>query len=429
MKKINILIFLLVFLCANGVIAQETLTLDESIKLALQNNYEVKNSELGIRAARQTKKSALTSYFPSISAGGLKLHAEEPLMEIGFHGLSMGFLEKGTIGYVGAVQPIFAGGRIINGNKLASLGEDVSEFKKKITKDEVILKTEEQYWQVISLEEKYKTIDKYEEMLDDLSKQVTDAYNSGIVMKNDVLKVKLKKSEVLLNKSKLSNGIELAQMAFCQYLGLPLDSQPILKDSLAIGESPQSLFVENSQVLKNRNEYKLLELSVRAEKLQTRITRGQYLPQVAIGADYQYLKFDESKGRTFGMIYGTLSMPISGWWGGSHELNKRKQEEQIAENSFNDNSEKLLLQMEKTWQDLGDAYTQYQLSEETKEQATENMKVNQDSYDNGLTAVSDLLEARALLQQAEDQLIEAKTNYLILKTKYLQVTGRKIQAN
>jgi outer membrane protein len=427
MKNIHIIATLLISCPISQAGAQDTLTLEKSINLALKNNYDIQNSELELKAAQQTRKSAVTNYFPSVNAGGLRFESEKPLLEMGLGKVSLGFLDKGTIGYVNAVQPIFAGGRIINGNKLASLGVDVSRFKSNITRDEVVLKTEEQYWQIVSLEDKLRTIVAYETMLNSLLAQVKDAYNSGVVMRNDVLKVELKRSEVLLNKSKLTNGLELARMAFCQYVGLPLNSGVILVDSLTIGESPQSLLVAHSECLRNRNEYKLLESSVRAEKLQTRMTRGSYLPQVGVGVAYQYLEFDESDGRSFGMIYGTASIPISGWWGGSHELKKRKQEERIAENNFRDNSELLLLQMEKSWQDVSDAYTQYLLSDESKGQATENMKVNQDSYDNGMILVSDLLEARALLQQAEDQSTDARMNYLTKKTRYLQVTGRQLR--
>jgi len=448
MKKLQIIILLLISLWANQVYAQNALTLEECKILALENNRKAKNSKLEIKAARQVKKSALTNYFPSISASGIKFESEKSLMEIESEGgdlpvydgnpdnlpdadmfayfpsSTMGIMKEGTIGYINVVQPIFAGGRIINGNKLASLGEKVAKSMDKLTKDEIILKTEEYYWQIISLEEKSRTIEKYEEMLNSLLKQVEDAYNFGIVMKNDVLKVKLKRSEILLNKSKLNNGINLAQMAFNQYLGLPLDSTLILENESVTIEPPNDLYLENSTVLKNREEYKLLEYSVKAEKLQTKIKRGEYLPQAGIGVSYQYLKFDEAKERTFGMIYGTVSVPISGWWGGSHELQNRHLKESIAKNNLTNNSELLLLQMEKSWRDLTDAYTQYMLSEESIIQAEENMKVNDDSYNNGLITVSDLLEAQALLKQAEDQLTDAKTNYLIQRTKYLQVTGR-----
>ena len=432
----------------NQIFAQRVLTLEESKQLALQNNASSKNSKLEIENSRQISKSAFTNYFPNISAGGLVWNAQESLMEMEMKGgnlpvydgnpvnlqhptqfayfpsSTIGLLKQGTIGYINALQPIFTGGRIIYGNKLASLGEDVSELKDKMTKDEILLKTEEQYWLIVSLEEKSRTINKYEELLNRLLLQVEDAYKSGIVLKNDVLKVKLKLSEIQLNKSKLENGRKLATMAFCQHIGISYDSSLVFKEELEIPDLPQSYFIDKNEALKNRTEYSLLEKSVEAEKLQTKMKRGEYLPQVGVGASAMYLKFDESKDRTLGMVYGTVSIPISGWWSGSYELQERNIKEEIAENNFKNNSELLLLQIEKAWQDLNDAYKQYLLSKESKAQAEENFKVNEDSYKNGISTVSDLLEAQALLQQTQDQLTEAKANYLVKKTTYLQATGR-----
>lgn len=448
MKKIKIFFVLIAVLCVNQIYAQRVLTLEESKQLALLNNAKSKNSKLEVEASKQIRKSAFTNFFPNISAGGLMFEAQEGLMEMETHGgnlpiydgnpanlktatqyaympaSTMSLMKKGTVGFVNIVQPVFAGGRIWNGNKLASLGEDASEFKDKLTKDEISLKTEEQYWQLVSLEEKQKTINKYEELLKRLLIQVEDAFNSGLVMKNDVLKVKLKLNEVLLNKSKLENGRKLAAMAFCQHIGIEYDSTIVLHDELSIKDIPQNYFIDNSEALKKRTEYSLLELSVEAEKLQTKMKLGEYLPQAGIGLSGMYMKFDESKERTLGLVFGTVYVPISGWWGGSHELEERSIKEEIAENNFKNNSELLLLQIEKTWQDFTDSYKQYLLSEESKTQAEENYKVNDDSYKNGLINISDLLEAQALLQQTRDQLTDAKANCVVKKITYLQVTGR-----
>jgi len=192
MKNINLYILLITLLNINQVFAQRVLTLEEGKQLALQNNAKSKNSKLEIEASRQIRKSAFTNYFPSISAGGMMFEAQRNLMEIQTQGgdlpvydgdpanlgsatqfayfpsSTMGLLKKGTVGFLNVVQPVFAGGRIIYGNKLASLGEEVSEFKDKMTQDEILLKTEEQYWLIVSLEEKSKTINKYEELLNRL---------------------------------------------------------------------------------------------------------------------------------------------------------------------------------------------------------------------------------------------------------------------
>lgn len=428
MNKVVFYVLLIIILCFEQGFAQQTLTLEESKKLALQNNYKIINSRLEIEAAHQQKKAALTNYFPTISAGGVAFKAQDNLFTItptiGTFKLDYGMFKSGTFGEVTAVQPLFAGGRIFHGNKLASLDEDVKKLTSRLSQNDVLLKTEEQYWLVVSLDEKMKTIMKYEALLNSLLRQVEDAYVAGIVTKNDVLKVKLKRNEVLLNKSKLENGKKLASMAFCQHIGIPYDSTLALKDSLPPVDNPQVHYVDKRDALKNRAEYNLLQASVTAEELQTRIKLGEYLPQVAVGFSGVNMKIDEGDSRTVGMVFGTLSIPLSGWWEAYHTLSRRNIKEQIARNNFNDNSELLMLQTQKAWQDLTDAYQQVLLSEEAKSQAEENLNVNQDSYDNGLSSVSDLLEAQAILQQTNDQLTDAKSSYRIKQSFYLQVTGR-----
>lgn len=426
----------------------QKLTLEESKRLALRNNAAATAGALEIEAARQTKKAAFTKYFPSISASATALEAGDPLMEITTEGgnlpvydgnpanlakatqfayfpsSTMGLLGSLRVGMVTAVQPVFAGGRIVNGNKLAALGVDAGEDKARLVRDEVLRSTEEQYWGVVSLTEKLRTVAKYEELLRRLLAQVEDAYDAGLAMKNDVLKVKLKLSEVLLNRSKVENGKALATMAFCQHIGIAYDTAVELVDALVAGGPPQALHVDHQEALRNRPEFRLLAASVRAEELKTRLKLGEYLPQVGVGVAGMSMKMDDAKGKTNGLVFGTVSIPLSGWWGGSHELGERKAKEEIARNAAKDATELLLLQMEKAWQDLADADKQIALSRESETQAEENLRVNQDSYDNGLSTVSDLLEAQALRQQARDRLTDALAYCRIRTVYYLQVTGR-----
>jgi len=448
MKNLIFYSLIIIGFITGPVLAQKNMSLEESRQLALQNNAASKNSRLETEASRQIRKSVFTKFFPDISAAGFGLSSAKHLVEMKTEGGNLpvydgnpenlltptqfayfpstttGLLKSATFGFVTATQPIFAGGRIYNSYILAGLGEEVSELKQKLSVDEVSLKTEQQYWQLASLQEKRKTVISYEMMLDSLLVQVEDAYKSGLVLKNDVLKVKLKLSEVLLNKSKLDNGIKLASMAFCQFIGIPYDSNLVLSDKLDISALPESYYVDKSQALQLRTEYSLLQKSVEAEELQTKLKIGEYLPQAGVSVSYTAEKIDENDRRYYGMIYGTISVPLSGWWGGSHEIEERNIKEEIAQNNFKNNSELLLLQIEKSWQDLTDSYKQYLLSQEACGQAQENLKVNDDSYKNGIINVSDLLEAQADYQHTLDQLTEAKADYLVKKTNYLQSTGR-----
>jgi outer membrane protein len=448
MKMKIVFLQIIMALCFGRIYAQHSLTLDESKELALKNNSESKNSELKIEAAHQQKESAFTKYFPTVSASGFGFSSNRSLLELTNAGGNLPvydgnpanlqsatqyaympsstakMLQKGITGSIDVVQTLYAGGRIENSNNLASLDEEVHKSQNSVIRNGIILNTETQYWQTVTLWEKYKTIQKYETFLRNLLLQVKDAFNSGAAMHNDVLKVQLKLSEVLLNKSKLENGIKLSSMSFCQYIGMPYDSLLVLSGELKITDLPLSYHVDHREALEKRSEYHLLEKSVKAEELQTKLKFGEFLPEVSVGLSGSYTKIDDNKGNADGIIYGAVSIPISNWWGGSHELHGRSIEEEIARNNFKNNSELLILQMEKAWQDLSDSYKQYLLSEESKMQAEDNLKVNEDSYKNGLTALSDLLEAQAALQQTCDQLTDAKANYTIKKTTYLQVTGR-----
>lgn len=428
--------------------AQNILTLDRSKELALQNNAKLKSSALELEGSREVKKSAFTKYFPSVSAGAFAMKADKSLIEMNipggnlpvydgnpvnllapaqfayFPGLEFSLLNELKAGFLTAVQPLFAGGRIINGNRLSSLGVEVNEIKYKLAKSEVLMATEEKFWQIALLNEKSLTLESYHKLLEQLLLQITDAYKAGLVTRNDLLKVQLKKSEIELNRSKLNNGKELAMMAFCQFIGIEFDQSIELKYDFGIIEDPSIYKTDHLESLRRREEYSLLQKSLNAAELLSSMKLGEFLPQIGVGLSGYSMKMDKNKYESNFLAFATISIPISNWWSGAHELKESKIKEELAENSFKENSDLMLLQMKKVWQDLSESYTQVNLCKESVLQAEENLKVNNDSYNRGISNLSDLLEAQAMLQQANDNLADAKTNYIINLKNYLKVTGR-----
>jgi outer membrane protein len=448
MNKIIIIGIALIF-SVTGY-SQTILSLQQSKNLAIKNNMAIKNSILEINAAQETKKNAFTNYFPKVSGTAFGMYAIDPLLKMDLKGgnlpvydgnpanlpnatqfayfpdASIGILKKMGLGLLNVTQPVYAGGKIKTGNKLAALNIEVKEKQQKLAENEVLLKTEQQYWQLVTLQEKKKTLNKYEDLLRAIAKQVNDAFKAGLIIKNDVLKVQLKQSELQINKIKLQNGKKLALMQFCQTIGIDYDSTLTLQDDLQVIENPYTFYVVSDSVLKNRTEYRLLEQSVEAARLQTEMKKGDYLPQVAVGVAgyYNNSLTRDVNATTNGLAYATVSIPISDWWGGKHAIKEQKIKEQITKNTFEDRKGLLKLQMEKAWTDVTEAYQQIMIMEQTTNQADENLKVNRDSYNNGIVTISDLLEAQALQTETADKLTEAKTNYKLAITVYLQVTGR-----
>ncbi|MDP4205443.1 MAG: TolC family protein [Bacteroidota bacterium] len=427
--------------------AQPVYSLAQCKKMALENNAQIKNSNLEIKASEQIKKATYTKYFPTASATLMSFRTTDPLITAKipaanlpvydgnlanlasakqfayFPGMNISALDKSTLGGISIVQPLFAGGRIVSGNKLATIGIDISNRKAVLSKNEVLLRTEEQYWLVVSLHEKEKTLNAYSELLDTLYKQANDAYHAGLINRNEVLKVTLKQNEIRMNKLKLENGIKLATMALCQYIGTSYDPRMAFTDKISKCKSPDEVYQKAEQALTNRQEYAMLQKGIEAEKLQTRIKKGEYMPEVGVGVGEIYQNItDNNKFNT--MAFVSVKVPISGWWEATHSLKERQIREQIAQNNCQDNTELLTLQMQKGWNELEESYKQIQVAEDAIKQAEENLKINNDNYKAGMINISDMLESQALLQQTKDQLIDVQTTYAVKLVNYLQVTGR-----
>lgn len=424
-KNILFLLFMM-YTCILPVKGQSVYTLDECIAAALQNNARVKNADNELRMAEHDRKEAFTKYFPTVSAAGSGFIANEPLVQMQMSpqaGMSM--LKDGMIGGVSAAMPLFTGGQIVNGNKLAKVGVEVKKLQKKQTDNEVRMTVEKYFWQIVMLKEKLKTISTVESQLERIQSDVQASVDAGITTRNDFLQVQLKRNEVLSGKIQLQNALSLSLSLLGQYIGASSDSVDVaFKVSDELPESPEGLLCNHLEALERTNEYGLLKQNLKAAQLQYKMAIGKNLPTIALGGGYVYDNFIMGQDQSFWVGFATVSVPISGWWGGTHSIKKHKLSINNAENTLQDNKDMLVIRMQNSWNSVNDAYRQAEVAHLSIEQATENLRLNLDYYSAGTTTMSELLDAQTLYQQSRDKYVEAYTNYELKKREYLQVTGR-----
>lgn len=425
-NKRNIVLSLIACTCLAPVSGQHIYTLDECINSALKYNVKVRNAENDLEMAKHDKKEAFTKYFPNISAVGSGFIANEPLVQMQMSPeAKMEMLKDGMLGGISATMPLFTGGQIVNGNKLAELGVNMKALQKKQTDDEVRLEVERYFWQIVMLKEKLKTISLVEKQLERLETDVQASVDAGIVTRNDLLQVQLKKNDVLSGKIQLENSLNVSLSLLGQYIGAKSDSINVafvVEEHLS--ESPQTLFCNHTDAVERTNEYGLLKQNLQASKLQYKMAVGKNLPTVAIGGGLVYDNFVMGQDQSFYMGFVTVSVPISGWWGGTHSIKKHKLQVKNAENLLNDNSEMLVIRMQNVWNTLNDSYRKVEIALLSVEQSSENLRLNMDYYSAGTATMSELLDAQTLYQQSRDKYVEAYTNYELSKREYLQATGR-----
>ena len=446
MKKI--IIILVYSVCCN-VVAAQTYTLEQLKDSALRNNIAMRTARLDIEAANLQRKEAFTNYFPNISGTGLWFSANKGMAETSLNlsenispdlgaslaqmlpaealaalgsPISISMMKNGTIAGLMAMQPLFVGGQIINGNRLAKVGEDVCRLQLQLSENEVLKQTEQYYWQLVSMQQKMKTVEAVETLLQDIHKDVDVAVRAGVAMPNDLLQVQLRQNEIESQKVKLQNGISIVSLLLAQYCGLGCDSLSVSLPSMSADAEPLMADAYSDAALSSLPEYQLLQKQVEATKLQHKMEVGKNLPSLGIGAGYNYHNLLDNN-HTFGMVYATVSVPISDWWGGSHAIKRRKIQQQKAEQQLEDNSQLLKIRMQKAWNDVQEAYQQLQIARRCIEQAEENLRLNRDYYRAGTSKMSDLLEAQLLFQQACDKHTDAYADYQNKLLEYRQSIG------
>ena len=452
MKKI---LSLIVLGCALSASAQ-TYTLEQIKDSALRNNIAIRSAKYNIATAQQQRKEAFTKYFPNVSGTGLWFNANkgmaqttlnlseslspelgaalaqslppEALAALG-NPISISMMKNGTIGSLTALQPVFAGGQIINGNKLAKVGEDVSRLQLQLSENEVEKTAEQYFWQLASMQEKMKTIEAVDTLLAGIHKDVDVAVRAGLVMPNDLLQVQLRQNDIQSQRLKLQNGISIVRLLLSQYCGLRDTSFAIDHSSLTIDHSATQMEKANNGQLSMFNvqclpEYQLLGKQVEATSLQKKMAVGQNLPSVAVGAGYNYHDLLGSH-HSFGMVFATVSVPISDWWAGSHAIKRRKLEHQKAVEQLEDHAQQLQIRMQNAWNGVEESYQQLLLAQRSIEQAGENLRLNRNYYKAGISKMSDLLEAQMLYQQSLDRRTDAYADMQLRLLEYKQATGQK----
>ena len=445
MNKIIAIIVCTVCCCATAT--AQTFTLEQLKAAALQNNIATRSARLDIEASQQQRKEAFTKYFPNVSGTGLWFNANKGMAQTSINPseiipsslvpalaqtlpaeallalanpIDVSMMKNGTIGSLMAVQPVFAGGRIIYGNKLAKVGEEASRLQLQLSENEVEKTTEQYYWQIVSLQEKMKTIEAVTALLNDIAKDVDVAVRAGVAMQNDLLQVQLRQNDVESQKLTLNNALSIVRLLLAQYCGLSSAEFDVSHQTDDAQPLPAS---QEEGAVSTLPEYNLLQKQVEAANLQKKMTIGESLPSVSVGAGYNYHNLLE-RDHSFGMVFATVSVPISDWWGGSHAIKRRKIEQQKAEEQLADNSKLLEIRMQKAKNDVEEAYQQLAIAQRSIEQAEENLRLNRNYYQAGTSKMSDLLEAQLLYQKACDKRTDAYANYQNRLLEYRHATGQ-----
>lgn len=466
MKRITSLLLLLGATLSSY--AQQVLTLDSCRALALANNKELRISQEKVNAAHYEKKAAFTNYLPKIDLTGgymrtqkeisllsdaqkqsignmgtnlgnqlQQLVAANPGLAAGLQGLLPGAVagltdglnavgqglvdafrtdtRNMTMGAATLTQPLFMGGKIIAYNKITKYAERLAESQHATGMQDLILQTDQIYWQIISLVNKKKLAENFLELVQKLDSDVDKMIKEGVATKADGLSVKVKVNEAEMMLTQVDNGLNLSKMLLCQLCGLPLETDFQLAD-----ESMKDLPLPNtyteanvSTALSNREELKSLELASEIYRQKVNVVRADFLPSVALTANYlvtnpSLVNGFENKFRGMWAAGIVVKIPVFHWGEGIYKVKAAKAEANIARYKLEDIKEKVELQVTQNSYKVNESTKKLALAEKNMEKAEENLRYANLGFKEGVIPTSNVLEAQTAWFSAQAGKIDAQ---------------------
>ena len=465
--------------------AQGILSLDSCRALAVANNKELLISREKINAAHYRKKEAFTNYLPKISATGgyMRNQREFSLLNdaqksaLGSVGTQVsGALQNGIQGmmaqnpqfmalvqslgnidiatplnglgqslvdafrtdtrnmYAGALtltQPLYMGGKIRAYNKITRYAEELARQQHNSGMQEVILSTDQAYWQVVSLANKKKLAEGYLELLQKLESDIDKMIAEGVATKADGLSVKVKVNEAEMTLTKVNDGLSLSRMLLCQLCGLDLSTPVTLADEQEDDLLPTPAdngSIDMNSVYATRPEVRSLELAAQIYKQKVNVTRSEFLPSVALIGNYMATNpsvFNSFENKFKGMwnVGVMVSIPVWHWGEGIYKVKAAKSEARISRYQLDDAKEKIELQVSQSVFKVNEAAKKLIMAEKNLEKADENLRYATLGFEEGVIPASNVLEAHTAWLSAQSEKIDAQIDVKLTEIYLKKATG------
>lgn len=459
MKKLIIKIIAVTLMPTAAAAQYEMLSLDQCRRSAVEFNNQLRIAAESGRYAEAVRKSAFANFFPSISATGSYLYSDSD-MDFKING---GYLPTFTPDAAGnmvpninpstglyemyalmpdidlhlkmngiytagikAEQPIYMGGKVKAGYRMAQIAERLAEKNEKKATADVIVAVDNAYWNCVKAAQLQLTAEAYLDMLKELERIVTNAHAEGIRSRNDLLKVQVKVNEGELMLRQAENAVRLARMNLCHETGMPLTSH-----IMPSGAEFESQINIPQTDLHARAEYEMAAYNVDMKLQNVRLTRSEILPNIGAQANYIYANGLKLNGSNVldKMSFSagvSVTIPLVNWGGGRNKVRAARSEHLIARINLDDTENKLRLDLAQAINQYEEAALEVRLNTKALEQAEENLKISRDFYSAGMETLSDHLEAQAMWQKAAAELATSKASQMTALTRYRRAAGETL---
>ena len=318
-------------------------------------------------------------------------------------------------GSVMFVQPVFMGGSIVALNKMADINEDMQRNSADMRRQTTLYKTDNAYWQVVSLKHKQRLAQAYYDLLKKLDSDVHKMIDEGVATKSDGLSVDVKMNEAEMTLTRVNDGLVLSKMLLCQTIGIPVDEKITLADedseNIVVDEAVPELNVEVA--MENRPELKMLDNGIQLTRQLTNILKAGNLPMVAMTGGYvvtnpSMVNSFERKFRGLWNVGVLVRVPLWNWGDVMYKVRASKGATSIATLERAEARELIELQVNQNTFRVTEANKKLTMAKTNIQRADENLRTANLGFREGVITPTVVMEAQTAWLQAQSQKIDAE---------------------
>ncbi len=412
-RKISIFLGILFFLLLGSsiILASEELTLEESIKIALEKSLSIYSAQEEIKAKEFEELSTKADFLPKLSTSYTYTRLDNDTVNDAKYTTYPSPLDTNSYQFnITVTQQVFTGWRLTISREIASLGVDTAKIQKETAIQDLVLNVKAAYFGILKAEKLAKVAEQSVELLEAQLKVSQAFYDEGIIAKNDLLQTEVQMAQARQNLIRANNGVEIAKSLFNKLLRRDLNQGVKIKDILDY--YPIRLLLDQcmEKAGQNRPEIKEVSLNVMSAEKAIDLSKSSYYPSVTVIGNYQRetddILLDSSPGEDPDNWTITLKGEWTFWeWRKKrHDVAAARAKLAKANYILKEIKDNIQLEVKEAYLSLREAEKNIQVAKKAVVQAEENFRMNEERYKQQVATSTDVLDALTLLTQA-------RTNY------------------
>jgi len=412
---------------------QKPLTLEESIKIAMERSLTLHSAVVGVVGSEFRRKEAITNFLPLWTGQYSWTLYNTPV--------SIGVVQAAIPGVITPTskniynlgttlnQPVFTGGLNLANYRLSKLGVDLSKETLETAKRDLVLQVRVGYFTILRAE-KFLAVAKQQVEQFEAQLEVTKAFfDVGIVPKNDVLLAEVNLANAKQQLVRAANDLATAKASFNILLRREVNTTFEVIDILAYKAFPLSFEQSLDEALRLRPEIKAAQMNIDQAKENVKIARSGFFPTISLAGNYSRFsdEFDVSGGVKFSdrwTVGALATFTLWNWGNTAFKVGENKVKVTQAEDSKNQLIDSVTLEVKDDYLNMLVAEKNIGTAEKAIEQAEENLRMNEERYKYQVATQTDVVNAVTLLAQAKVNYYGALSDFNVAKAQLERAMGK-----